>query len=101
MGPRPGRATMMDQRTLKLFAALTRRINLASSPITITAVADPYAALATTAMNLGTEWFKYLQTPAGQQWAMQENAMFAKFNQQVSGFFDHVQAQIAAQKAGG
>ena len=74
---------------------------MAGAPITITAVADPYAALATAAMNLGAEWFKYLQTPAGQQWATQQNALFAKFNQQVSGFFDHVQAQIAAQKAGG
>ena len=73
---------------------------MASSPIPLT-VSDPITAALIAAMGLGTEWFKYLQTPAGQQWAKDQNAIFEKLNAQVSGFFDHVQAQIAAQKAGG
>ena len=62
---------------------------MASSPIPLT-VSDPITAALIAAMGLGTEWFKYLQTPAGQQWAKDQNAIFEKLNAQVSGFFDHL-----------
>jgi hypothetical protein len=72
---------------------------MAGAPVTITA-SDPVTALATAAMNLGTAYFTYLNSPAGQQFAKDENAIFEKFNSQVAALFDHAQAQIAKQTTG-
>ena len=72
---------------------------MATAPITITA-SDPITAMVTAIANLGTAWFNYLGTPAGQVFAAQQNAIFGKFNAGVASLFEHAQNQIAAKTPG-
>ena len=56
---------------------------------------DPITAV----NNCITAFFSFLQTPAGQKFAMDQIAIGEKFNAQLAKFFDHIQTQIDAQNA--
>lgn len=42
-------------------------------------VSDPVTSITVASLNALTEWFRYLQTPAGQQYSVAQQARFEKF----------------------